>query len=352
VGAFAQRDVAALLSVSSELERLDSPYAFPPRFLQSLRALVGADWVSYSELDRARRCALYGVWWWDEDCQGVYEHDAHDTPDEDEEAALYWRLKHTHPLCSYREQTNDWTSTRAVSQFMTYRGFQQTEIWNALYRDCALRDWLDVGIRPTGARTRMFIFGRAGAEFGDRERRILDLLRPHLQRRYDATRVAAEAADALASLYDEEAEDANHVVLCSIEGIIEFASPRSRRLLSEYLDQPNGRLPGAVLHALRQWHQPIAFERNGRRLTLRAAESAGLLVILLGEHDTRVERLTPRQRTILHHLASGKSDAEIAATVGIAVATVGKHLEQIYRRLDVRTRTAAAAVVSLRPELT
>ena len=89
----------------------------------------------------------------------------------------------------------------------------------------------------------------------------------------------------------------------------------------------------------------VSAEREGRRLTLRAVRSAGLLVVLLGEEDVRVDRLTFRQRMILKHVARGKTDAEIAADLRIAPATVNKHLEQIYLRLGVHTRTAAAAVV-------
>ena len=67
--------------------------------------------------------------------------------------------------------------------------------------------------------------------------------------------------------------------------------------------------------------------------------------MLLGEEDMRIDRLTPRQRTILEHVAHGETDAEIATAIGIAPATVNKHLEQIYRRLGVHTRTAAVALL-------
>jgi DNA-binding NarL/FixJ family response regulator len=89
----------------------------------------------------------------------------------------------------------------------------------------------------------------------------------------------------------------------------------------------------------------VTVEREGRRLTLRAVRSDGLLVVLLGEDDVRLDRLTFRQRMILEHVAGGQTDAEIAAELRIAPATVNKHLERIYARLGVHTRTAAAAIV-------
>jgi DNA-binding NarL/FixJ family response regulator len=77
---------------------------------------------------------------------------------------------------------------------------------------------------------------------------------------------------------------------------------------------------------------------------VRAARSAGILLLLLGERDARLDRLTPRQLEILEHVASGATDAAVGAALGVASLTVKKHLEQIYERLDVHTRTAATAL--------
>ena len=52
-------------------------------------------------------------------------------------------------------------------------------------------------------------------------------------------------------------------------------------------------------------------------------------------------RLTPRENEVLHWLARGKTDAEIAALLGLSPRTVQKHLEHIYVKLGVETRTAA-----------
>jgi DNA-binding NarL/FixJ family response regulator len=75
-----------------------------------------------------------------------------------------------------------------------------------------------------------------------------------------------------------------------------------------------------------------------------------LLLLVLSEQDTRLERLTPRQRQILERVALGEWDGEIAAALSPSQATVGKHLEQMFMRLDVHTRTAAAAVLCAPPE--
>lgn len=51
--------------------------------------------------------------------------------------------------------------------------------------------------------------------------------------------------------------------------------------------------------------------------------------------------LTPREGEVMHWLACGKTDAEIAALLFISPRTVQKHLEHVYVKLGVETRTAA-----------
>ncbi|HET7527105.1 MAG TPA: helix-turn-helix transcriptional regulator, partial [Burkholderiaceae bacterium] len=52
--------------------------------------------------------------------------------------------------------------------------------------------------------------------------------------------------------------------------------------------------------------------------------------------------LTPREREVLQWVAAGKTDRDIALIVGGSVRTVHKHLQHIYAKLGVETRTAAA----------
>jgi DNA-binding CsgD family transcriptional regulator len=54
-----------------------------------------------------------------------------------------------------------------------------------------------------------------------------------------------------------------------------------------------------------------------------------------------VPRLTPRQKDLLHLLAAGHTNAQIARRLGISEGTVRTHLENIYDKLNVSSRTAA-----------
>jgi DNA-binding CsgD family transcriptional regulator len=55
--------------------------------------------------------------------------------------------------------------------------------------------------------------------------------------------------------------------------------------------------------------------------------------------------LTTRQRQLLALVSDGFSNLQVARTLGISVHTVRTHLQQIYTRLGVTSRTEAAALV-------
>jgi DNA-binding CsgD family transcriptional regulator len=56
-------------------------------------------------------------------------------------------------------------------------------------------------------------------------------------------------------------------------------------------------------------------------------------------------RLTAREREIVELVAEGRTNAEIAAHLWVAPSTVKKHLENVYEKLGVGRRTAAATLV-------
>jgi DNA-binding CsgD family transcriptional regulator len=56
---------------------------------------------------------------------------------------------------------------------------------------------------------------------------------------------------------------------------------------------------------------------------------------------SRQQSLTAREREVLQWVAAGKTNAQIGAILSASPRTVGKHLENIYEKLGVETRTAA-----------
>lgn len=91
---------------------------------------------------------------------------------------------------------------------------------------------------------------------------------------------------------------------------------------------------GAV-HELRSAHQ--TFEELG------AEPDARQVVQLLGARPTGDSPLTAREAEVLALVAQGLTNREIAEELTVSEHTVARHLSNIFTKLDVSSRTAAAA---------
>jgi ATP/maltotriose-dependent transcriptional regulator MalT len=60
-------------------------------------------------------------------------------------------------------------------------------------------------------------------------------------------------------------------------------------------------------------------------------------------HDAGARALTRREWEVMRLVAQGRSNSEIARELWVAPSTVRKHLENIYGKLGVTSRTAALA---------
>jgi DNA-binding CsgD family transcriptional regulator len=79
-------------------------------------------------------------------------------------------------------------------------------------------------------------------------------------------------------------------------------------------------------------------ERDGLRLVVRRVGD----VLVLREEVTG---LTRRENEILELAARGHSNAKIAASLWISPGTVRIHLQHVYKKLGVQSRTAAVGRV-------
>ena len=143
------------------------------------------------------------------------------------------------------------------------------------------------------------------------------------------------------------------VLIVDSDGHLAFCARAARELLTGYLDpfDPEAPLPSALLRG-----QPIA--RPPSPVCLRArrfaeagnrGDEAGLTVLLLKEEAPdpsllllNTLDLTEREAEVLYWVAQGKTSPEIAIILGAALKTVKKHLQRVYEKLGVETRTAAA----------
>ena len=153
-----------------------------------------------------------------------------------------------------------------------------------------------------------------------------------------------------------------------------WQTPLARDLLAAWYPQDLARRPLHAPQAVLDWlrrHLADAVRRvepprlsvtdGARRLTLRlhqrtddedeGDDGGEWLIVMREESDAAVIEamslsfgLTAREAEVLYWVAKGKINRDIADIVGASPATVKKHLERVFAKLGVETRTAAAGM--------
>jgi DNA-binding CsgD family transcriptional regulator len=147
-------------------------------------------------------------------------------------------------------------------------------------------------------------------------------------------------------------------------GKIMWATPQAQKLLSDTLsaDSDDVVLPDPIPQWLDQTRKGKAGSKTAIMATLPGNEQLRLqymgrlganefLLRLAKDSGTETPAefsselgLTTREGEVLSWLSKGKTNRDIAQILGLSPRTVDKHLEQIYSKLGVENRTAAAAI--------
>ena len=174
---------------------------------------------------------------------------------------------------------------------------------------------------------------------------VLARLATHV-RNAQATRLAREAVD-VAGL---------GVVVLDGQGRVAWRSPQALRWLEAAFAADPAPAEAAAAWLVRAQATgdqtlPLA---DGRQLLARHLGASGLAESMLLLSRTTPEAaaprhlqqaaLTPRETEVLSWLSKGKTNRDIADILGMSPRTVNKHLEHIFEKLGVETRTAAAAI--------
>ena len=148
---------------------------------------------------------------------------------------------------------------------------------------------------------------------------------------------------------------AQPVLIVDAEGCLVFCADAARDLLSRYLEDfdPEEPLPSALLRGEPMTRPPGPGVLRTRRFAEAGGEEEGLTVLLLKEEAPGSSLvlqdalgLTEREAEVLYWVAQGKTSPEIAIILSAALKTVKKHLQRVYGKLGVETRTAAAVQAS------
>jgi DNA-binding response OmpR family regulator/DNA-binding CsgD family transcriptional regulator len=157
------------------------------------------------------------------------------------------------------------------------------------------------------------------------------------------------------------------------DGKLMWQTPLARDLLLQYYGISAPQTPEPVLNWLRrsladaerQIEPPRltcpGATHGARRLTFRLHQQTGdgdWLIIMREESDETVIqamslsfKLTAREAEVLYWVVKGKINRDIGDILGTSPMTVKKHLERVFAKLGVETRTAAAGMAMSRIRL-
>jgi DNA-binding CsgD family transcriptional regulator len=229
-----EKDLRTLLGIAGD-KRSDLPAeGLPLSLLAELKDQIPCDELNLDGQDSGRQ-----ILWCGQAVPANY--------DNWQDPQVYWK-HYWDSVCSYPDRTGDLRSVTKLSDFYSVRQWHST----GMYSEYIWPDRLDHEMLlclPAGhLRTVRLVFWRGpGSDFSERDRALLQLLRPHLHQ--------------------------------------------------AWLDAERRRHPAP--------------------------------------------QLTARQRELLRLVAAGHTNAQTARRLGVTEKTVGKHLENIYARLQVSSRTAA-----------
>ena len=333
---------------------------FPAHVLELLRRLVGSEQATFCESDlvhkRLRWCAF---------AHEDGRFGAGDGEDEPEEWNTFWRLEGEHPLCQAMTAGGRFDAMK-ISDFLTRRQWHRTTIYNDYYRGFLLgmEYEIEIGITSPLDHRKALVFQSARRDFTERDRALLNLLAPHFAQLDHASIAHRAGALGLIELQGSDPDTLRAILLPDRAGHeIDAATDHARRLLETYFAGASAiRLPAALSGWLEQTRTSQRSPQLDREAApeLKVSGSAGVLTIeraRIGETEVLVLKesiaptqplLTAREREVLDLVARGKRNSDIAQDLWVSPSTVRKHLENIYEKLGVSTRTAAVHAYSLR----
>lgn len=164
-----QADLEAILGFLVDVNDIEFDCPYPGEVVARLADLVPCDDLGYQEVDwLARRTVrLVGI-------QGELAGD-----DGEEEEERYWALGPC-PIIQYRAQTGDLTAAR-LSDVIDPERYHELPIYRDYFDPARIDHMVDLGLPSTPGRYRSFILfrGKGERDFSDRDREVLEVLRPH-----------------------------------------------------------------------------------------------------------------------------------------------------------------------------
>ncbi len=324
---------------------------FLSQLVSALSRLIPADHVTYNEMYPEKAESL---------------NFTHSKELGSAEAGVRWQEHmHEHPVLLHVMQTTDRHAAK-ISDFWSELKLRDSGLHSDFYKRYDISDALCITV-PCPLPRVIGIGWHDSRRFTESERLLADLVRPHISQAWHNAKVISRVHRQMQVLREGIENLGGGVIQCSTNGRVQFINAQARGQMAEYFGQTrqvDRSLPGDLLLWLRKQNselsksddapevrEPLVCEKDGGRLVVRLLSQPGANLILMEEQraaktgaamDPR--GLTAREDEVLHWIAEGKTNNDIAAILGMQPGTVKKHVEHIFEKLGVETRTAAATV--------
>jgi DNA-binding CsgD family transcriptional regulator len=353
-------DLRAMLDLVGESNGHRELATFRTAVLIGLRRLVPCEIASYNELEPAAGRAISLL-------------DPAEAMIADGEAILA-RYAHEHPLIVQHQRTRDGRAYK-ISDFMDRRALHATRLYQEAYRLMGVEYQMAFCLPSQPSITVGLALSRGARDFGERDRRVLNLVRPYLVQAYRNVDAYQRLRARLDALERGAAESPTGIVVLDRRGGVELMSQTARGQLSRRFVLAGSARAGLPV-PLAEWVagarvtqsngvpapacRPLVLDGDerlvARFLPARGPDERDVIVLDPASGTPSVAALralglTPRQAEVLRQVALGRTNEEIASALSLSRRTVQKHLEHVYARLGVTSRAAAAATAWAGAEL-
>jgi DNA-binding CsgD family transcriptional regulator len=211
-----------------------------------------------------------------------------------------------------------------------------------------------------------YAFYHPWQQLSDRDRLMLNLLQPHAIQAYQNVCQYQQLQQQVEEL--QQSLDRCGVVVIDDLGRVQLMTDQAATWLQFYF--PGNRNFSQLPELLKSWVKyqidqlksvdnlsspqlPLRLQQKNRQLTIRLAINipGKRYMLLLAEEAIlsvlaalELLGLTQREAEILAEIIRGRSNQEIANQLQMSINTVRKHLEHIYQKLHVQSRTEAISV--------
>jgi DNA-binding CsgD family transcriptional regulator len=165
-----ERDLEASLTYLRGLYAQGDPASFRRHVPETITSLVPSELTTYNELDLR---TSENVWEWEPA-----------PSDPDGLAGVFARYMAENPCIAYYLRTRDGRATK-ISDFLTRRELRHLGYYSEYLRRVGLQHRMSIVIPKPPHTVIALALGRSGRDFSERDRLMLDLLRPHLAQAHD-----------------------------------------------------------------------------------------------------------------------------------------------------------------------